>query len=69
MSGSSGFSPEGLSVLPLGFRPAAFFISIFPLRRVPRGSCEQPKGKEPEMAKENERKEAKERKRKQDGVY
>ena len=38
-----------------------------PLRRVSQGSYEQPKGKEPEMAKENERKEAKERKRKQDG--
>ena len=44
----------------------------FPACRVAGGSCEQPKRKEPEMAKEKtkERKEAKERKvkRKQDGV-
>ena len=39
----SGFAPEGLSVLPSGFCPAAFLSLRFPLVRVGAGSCEQPK--------------------------
>jgi hypothetical protein len=51
---------------PSGAKPEGLFCRFdFPARRVPRGSCEQPERKEPEMAKEKTKERKKRSKRKE----